>query len=49
MIPNYHLEKCHFRSIFQNAPENLFTSLRSIRYRLWDEDSKDQLRDQSIN
>ena len=41
MIPNYHLEKCHFSDpFFQNAPElNLFTSLRSIRYRLWDEDN----------
>ena len=41
MIPNYHLEKCHFSDpFFQNAPElNLLTSLRSIRYRLWDEDN----------
>ena len=41
MIPNYNLEKCHHSDpFFRNAPElNIRTSLRSIKYRLWDEDN----------
>ena len=40
-IPNYNLERCHHSDpFFRNAPElNIFTSLRSIKYRLWDEDN----------
>ena len=39
MIPNYHLEKCHHSDpFFQVAPElNLLTSLKTIKFRLWDE------------
>jgi omega-6 fatty acid desaturase (delta-12 desaturase) len=38
-IPNYNLEKCYRENpIFQEIkPLNFFTSLDSIRYRLWDE------------
>jgi omega-6 fatty acid desaturase (delta-12 desaturase) len=41
MIPNYNLEKCHHSdAFFRNAPElNIRTSLRSIKYRLWDEEN----------
>lgn len=41
MIPNYNLEKCHHSDpFFRNAPElNIRTSLRSIKYRLWDEEN----------
>ena len=40
-IPNYNLERCHHSDpFFRNAPElNIFTSLRSVKYRLWDEDN----------
>jgi len=42
-IPNYLLEKCHRENhIFQVKPVNLFTSLKSLTYRLWDE-NKHQL------
>ena len=39
MIPNYNLEKCHHSDpFFQIAPElNLLSSLKTIRFRLWDE------------
>ena len=43
MIPNYNLERCHKSDpFFEVAPElNILTSLKSINYRLWDEeDSK---------
>lgn len=41
-IPNYHLQRCHeadpfFRSI---KPVTLFASLKSLTYRLWDEQRK---------
>ncbi|MBU6403022.1 MAG: fatty acid desaturase, partial [Verrucomicrobia bacterium] len=38
-IPNYHLEKCHrAEPLFQTVkPVTLFSSLRSFRFRLWDE------------
>jgi acyl-lipid omega-6 desaturase (Delta-12 desaturase) len=38
-IPNYNLEKCYRENlIFQDIkPINFFTSLDSVRYRLWDE------------
>lgn len=40
-IPNYHLEKCYRENDFlRTCPEiNLWTSLKSIRYRLWDEEN----------
>ena len=43
MIPNYNLERCHKSDpFFEIAPElNLLSSLKSLKYRLWDEeDSK---------
>ncbi len=38
-IPNYHLEKCHkAEPAFQNVqPVTLFSSLKSLTFRLWDE------------
>ena len=41
MIPNYNLERCHKSDpYFQVAPElNLLTSLKSLKFRLWDEDN----------
>ena len=41
MIPNYNLERCHKSDpYFQFAPElNLLSSLKSLKYRLWDEDN----------
>ena len=41
MIPNYNLEHCHKSDpYFQIAPElNLLTSLKSLKYRLWDENN----------
>jgi omega-6 fatty acid desaturase (delta-12 desaturase) len=41
-IPNYYLEKCHKENpIFQEAEEiNLWTSLRSFTYRMWDENRR---------
>jgi omega-6 fatty acid desaturase (delta-12 desaturase) len=38
-IPNYHLEKCHEADpVFQRVPHvTLFTSLKSLSLRLWDE------------
>jgi omega-6 fatty acid desaturase (delta-12 desaturase) len=38
-IPNYHLEKCHKADpIFQSVrPVTLFSSLKSLTFRLWDE------------
>lgn len=42
-IPNYLLEKCHWENpIFQIKPIRLWTSLKSLKFRLWDE-SKRQL------
>ena len=41
MIPNYNLERCHCSDpYFEKVPPmNLLTSLKSINYRLWDEDA----------
>jgi omega-6 fatty acid desaturase (delta-12 desaturase) len=41
-IPNYHLEKCHESDpLFQKVkPITLFSSLKSLSYRLWDEQKK---------
>ena len=41
-IPNYKLEKCHREnSVFQQTPPiTLLKSLESLRFRVWDEDSK---------
>ena len=41
MIPNYNLERCHKSDpFFQVAPElNLLSSLKSMKYRLWDEEN----------
>ena len=41
-IPNYHLARCHQEiPLFQSVKEvTLRSSLKSIRYRLWDEDKK---------
>ncbi len=37
-IPNYLLERCHRENpIFQVKPINLISSMKSLRYRLWDE------------
>ena len=38
-IPNYHLARCHYSEpIFQTVPPvTLLSSLKSFRYRLWDE------------
>jgi omega-6 fatty acid desaturase (delta-12 desaturase) len=38
-IPNYHLEKCHNADpLFRNVPPiTLFASLKSLSFRLWDE------------
>jgi len=38
-IPNYHLEKCHkAEPLFQKVkPVTLFSSFKSITFRLWDE------------
>ena len=38
-IPNYHLEKCHrAEPLFQTVqPVTLFGSLKSLTFRLWDE------------
>jgi len=38
-IPNYHLEKCHkAEPLFQSVkPVTLFSSLKSLTFRLWDE------------
>ena len=38
-IPNYHLEKCHkSEPVFQSVPPvTLFSSLKSLTFRLWDE------------
>jgi omega-6 fatty acid desaturase (delta-12 desaturase) len=38
-IPNYHLEKCHIAEpLFQRVrPVTLFSSLKSLTFRLWDE------------
>ena len=39
-IPNYLLERCHRENpIFQIRPVTIFTSLKSLTYRLWDEKS----------
>ncbi len=39
LIPNYNLERCHYsHPFFQQAPElRFFSSLKTIRLRLWDE------------
>ena len=41
MIPNYNLERCHRSDPFfeKVPPMNILTSLKSINYRLWDEDN----------
>jgi len=40
-IPNYLLERCHREnSIFQVKPVTLLTSLKSLTFRLWDENSR---------
>jgi acyl-lipid omega-6 desaturase (Delta-12 desaturase) len=41
-IPNYHLEKCHYaHPLFQRVkPVTFFTSLKSLGYRLWDEENR---------
>lgn len=41
LIPNYNLERCHKSDpVFQVAPElNFWTSLKSLKFRLWDEDN----------
>lgn len=41
-IPNYNLEKCHrSHPDFSHVPElNLWGSLKSLRFRLWDEESR---------
>jgi omega-6 fatty acid desaturase (delta-12 desaturase) len=38
-IPNYHLERCHkSEPLFQTVPPiTLFSSLKSLTFRLWDE------------
>src|SRR6059058_3251487 len=38
-IPNYHLERCHrAEPLFQSVPPvTLFSSLKSLTFRLWDE------------
>jgi acyl-lipid omega-6 desaturase (Delta-12 desaturase) len=38
-IPNYHLEQCHqAEPLFQTVkPVTLFASLKSLTFRLWDE------------
>ena len=42
-IPNYHLEKCHLAEpLFQTVkPVTLVTSLRSLTFRLWDEQRRE--------
>jgi omega-6 fatty acid desaturase (delta-12 desaturase) len=41
-IPNYNLEKCHKASpLFKNIkPVTFLPSMRTMKLRLWDEDSK---------
>ena len=41
-IPNYDLEKCHkAEPLFQTVPPvTLFSSLKSITFRLWDEKNR---------
>jgi omega-6 fatty acid desaturase (delta-12 desaturase) len=41
-IPNYHLEKCHrAEPLFQTVkPVTLFSSLKSLNFRLWDEQAR---------
>jgi len=40
-IPNYKLPKCHKENpLFHVRPLTISTSLRSLRYRLWDEEAK---------
>jgi omega-6 fatty acid desaturase (delta-12 desaturase) len=41
MIPNYNLERCHCSDPYfkKVPPMNMLTSLKSINYRLWDEDA----------
>ena len=41
MIPNYNLERCHLSDpYFEKVPPmNILTSLKSINYRLWDEEA----------
>jgi omega-6 fatty acid desaturase (delta-12 desaturase) len=37
-IPNYLLERCHLENpIFQVRPVTLFSSMKSLTFRLWDE------------
>jgi omega-6 fatty acid desaturase (delta-12 desaturase) len=41
-IPNYNLERCHYSDpmLSEIKPLTLFTSIKSINYRLWDEKAK---------
>ena len=40
-IPNYYLQPCHEEnSIFQVKPITLSSSLKSLTFRLWDEDNR---------
>ncbi len=41
-IPNYHLEQCHYsHAIFTQVPAiTFFSSLRTIMFRLWDENTR---------
>ena len=41
-IPNYRLEKCHSENSVFQAPRQitLWTSLRSLRFRVWDEHTR---------
>jgi omega-6 fatty acid desaturase (delta-12 desaturase) len=41
-IPNYNLPKCHEGIAIMKAikPTSVLTSLKSLTYRLWDEDSR---------
>jgi omega-6 fatty acid desaturase (delta-12 desaturase) len=42
LIPNYHLEKCHYAEpLFQTVkPVTLWSSFKSLKYRLWDEENR---------
>ncbi|MBU8771885.1 fatty acid desaturase [Cytobacillus oceanisediminis] len=42
-VPNYNLESAHYNTLeLQNVPTiTLSTSLKSLRFRLWDEDARD--------
>jgi len=42
-IPNYNLERCHYENeMFRRVKEiTLFASLKSLTFRLWDEDKRE--------